>query len=306
MGEAAGTQAIGTESNIITGLSDLAWRGLDPPEYDIIGMKGGWDLSRGEFPYVNGVSHDNMGRQEILMSANLMFVNTVTPGAFPDLFNKWFKAVAIDPTPDKFVHPILGEVDARVVDWDVQLTAQNTGGVIMLVNWTDTLLDPEKEQNLADLTINIQATAAVVQEQIKALDPPFVWPDDHKSDTDLFDMISQIEGLIELSMLKVQGLINQVLGMIQSVTDLVDKANEAKNWSLSSNLKKLYVGMLDLKNSAFKFSGRETKILQTPRSMTVDDIAAHVGNTVGEIIGLNPHLLSLPQLPAKSIVTYFK
>jgi prophage DNA circulation protein len=304
MGEAAGTQPIGTESNIITGLADLSWRKLEPPEYDIVGLKGGWDLSRGSFPYVHGASHDNMGRQEIPMSARLMFLNTLSPGSFPDLFNKWFKAVAIDPTPDKLVHPILGEVDARVLDWEVELTAVRTDGVVMLVNWTDTLLDPEKKKKLAGITINIQETAAVVQEQIEELDPPFVWPDGI-GDTDLFDMIGQIEGLIETSMLRVQGLINQALGMIQSITDLVDRANEAKNWSLSSNLKKLYVGMLDLQKSAHRFAGRETKIMITQRTMTVGDVAAETDNTVGEIIGLNPVLLSFPQIPKGAMVSHF-
>ncbi len=295
-------QAAGTPPNIITGLPEMKWRKLSSPAYDMANAKGGWDLAEGSFPYMDGKSHDNMGRKEIPLSFRFLFLNTVVKGSFPELFNKWFQAVAIDPTPGKLLHPIIGELDARVVDWDLELTASRTAGVVFAVNWTDTVLDPGNVEKLKPIFVDAIAAATAADEGMSV--HQISYPTGERT-TSLLDMINQINGLIFSARLTAQGMLNQAIGIVTKITETVDNLTTHDSWALSSNLKKLWAALVDLKDASAKQQARQTGILLTPREMTLTEVASEVDNTLGEIMGLNPGLLAAPYVQKRTAVAYF-
>lgn len=296
-------QLVGTPSNIITGLPAVTWRNLDSPPYDMANARGGWDLSEGSFPYVDGKSHDNMGRQPIPFSFRFLFINTVQPESFPELFTEWFKAVAIDGTPDKLLHPIIGEVDARVVSWDLELVATRTAGVVLTVEWTDTLLDPEKGQKLKGVPVNVQAAAVACDNQMEQLG--ISYPTGERT-TSFNDMVNQLDSLAYSTRLKVEGMVTQAIGTIDNVIETVDHVEEHGAWALSFNLKQLREGVQHLQEEAEDRFIRRTGLFVTPREMTIDELATELDNLVSEIMGLNPTILALPYVPSRTNVLYFK
>lgn len=303
MGNASGTQTIGTPANIITGLPAASWRNLDSPPYDMANINGGWDLSEGAFPYIDGKSHDNMGRKEMPMSFRFYFVNTVQEDAFPKLFTEWFEAVAIDGTPDRLLHPIIGEVDARVTTWDLELVATRTAGVLLTVNWVDTLLDPEKGQQIKGVPVNVQEYAAAVDVQMHNLE--IEYPTGERT-TSFSDMVGQIDGLMFSARLRVEGMVNQALGVVRRVTEVVDHSTDHRRWALSFNLKSLYNGLQDFGDAVKRAAVRPTKVMITQRSMSLAELAKETGNTLAELMGLNPLLLGSPTVAKGVPVAYFK
>jgi len=291
-----------TPANIITALPQMKWRKLFSPPYDMANVKGGWDLSEGAFPYVDGKTHDNMGRKEVAFSFRFMFLNTIQPEAFPELFTKWFDAVAVDATAGKLRHPFVGEVDARVLDWEIELTAQRTAGVIFNVNWTDSLIDPDK--NKAFKTIFVYAEQAAKAADAQMAELGIDYPTGERT-TSLTDMLGQINGLLFSARLTLQGMVNQAIGIVQRILDIVDNLPTHNKWSCKSNLQQLWGGLVKIGESASGKKINETKISMTPRVMSVSEIATHVDNTVGEVIGLNPIVLGAPTVPKNTPISYF-
>lgn len=290
-------QTIGTPSNAITALPELAWRtGLNAPPYTLANASGGFDLAPRKYPNVDVPSHENTGRNELVMPVRFFFINTLASGAdvdlFPGLFQEWVDAVVFDSAPDKFRHPFFGEIDARVQTWSVELVAERTAGVLMDVTWVETNLDPENDA-ISDFAPVALATAIVVDDDMEELDIEFPTGERHDS---FEDMMRAIEGAIFSARLTIQGQVNQALGIIESVQRVVEEANTSVNWALDFNLKQLYSATKELGESAAVQPARITKKIITGAPETLDSLATIHGNTVGELITLNPQLLTAPSI----------
>lgn len=295
-------QEVGTPTNIITGLPGAMWRGLVDPPYDAANVSGGFDLSRGKFPFVNGYSHDNMGATETEFPFRFYFLNSLGEDLFPGLFREWSQAVILDGTPDKLLHPIFGEFDARVTKWDVELQAQRTAGVIFNVTWVNTILDPDEPQKFEGVPVNLQEVAAQADEDLNNLEIDFPTGE---TTTSLTDMIGQINGLAFSFKNRIDGIVNKALGLVESIIETVEALETHRKWAAEANLKALHRGMTLLKDASKRQPLRPTKLFFTPRPMSLDEIAGEVGNSLEDMVALNAALLSAPAVPLGTPVNYF-
>ena len=295
-------QEIGTPSNIITGLPAAAWRNLDSPPYDMANASGSFMLAKGEFPYINGVTHDNMGANETTYPFRFYFLNTLQKDAFPGLFSQWAQAVINDGSASKLLHPILGERDAYVSQWDIELVAQRTAGVLFNVTFVDTVLDPEATQPFAGVPVNVRELAAQADADMEKLE--IEYPDGQRT-TSLLELINQIESAAFKARTSVQGLVNQALGVIGGLIEAVENLASHVAWALTFNLKQLYQGVSKLAKPAARAPLRKTGLFITPRPMTLDEVSDEVNNSLGELIGLNPPLLLIPILVPETAVVFF-
>src|SRR5689334_11379163 len=149
---------LAAETNIIGQLQELRWRGRRAA-CSVASFKFSHDQAPREYPYVNGAGHDWTGLKAIPIEVLLYFVNTIEPRSFPDEFNFWMENL-LDGTPGKLVHPILGEIDAVVMEGSVELVAQNRAGVVVHVTFEKTRLDLEQDDAFKRLTVNVEAVAA--------------------------------------------------------------------------------------------------------------------------------------------------
>lgn len=294
-------QEIGIPSNAITALPVLSWRGLDTPPYTMANVSGGHRLAKRAWPYVDGAGHEHTGREPLVMPAKFYFVNTVQRRLFPELFTEWVDAVVFDPTEDKLEYPLLGKLDARVQTWAVTAEATNTGGVIMDITWVETILDPEAQFEFAGVTASLHEAARKADEHMANLSIDF--PTGERT-TSLTDLVGQINGLVFSTRLTVEGAINQALGFVTKIFETVDAVQDFGKWALMDALGELYAGLKALGEPATK-AVRPTAVLVLGQDESLDAVASTVGNTVGEIITLNPGLLGSPMIEKGTSVSYF-
>lgn len=295
-------QETGTSFNAITGLPNMKWRSLEAPDYAMASVSGGHSLARRPYPYQKGVSHQHTGTNSFLMPFSLFFNNSLKRLNFPQLFEEWVNAVVHDPTAGELRHPLMGKVDARVDTWAVDLDANRIDGVIMQINFEQTVLDPEEQVTTSGVTINLHDAATQADEAMHKLG--IEYPTGERT-TSLTDMVNQIDSLVFSSRLTLEGMINQALGTIANIIETVENVQEHVTWALEDMLKQLYDGLAKLGTPAVKGTNRLVLTRTLDHDDTLDGVARDTRNSVGEIITLNPKLLSSPQIKSGMAVSFF-
>jgi prophage DNA circulation protein len=290
-----------TPFNVIPGLEAFTWRGLVAPPYDTAGINGGYNQSERRYPYIDGAGHDNVGANPIPINFTLYFLNSLRVGMFPDLFTSWRDAVAIDGSPGDLVHPLLGKLRAVPLTWNINLSAAKTSGVVMNVSFSTTVEDPEKAAEFSTKVSSVESQAAQADIDIQALGIPF--PGDAKLPS-LLDLIRSLEGQLFSARLTIEGALNQVIGIVDGLVDAVERLNDHRAWAAEANLKGLRNSLVDLGN-AIGESARKTAEFIIQTSSPLDVVARITGNTVGEIITLNPSKLRSPFVESGESVKYF-
>lgn len=275
----------------------MTWRGLESPPYDSASFSGSFSLAERRYPYIDGAAHESVGRDPTPMNFRLHFLNNLGKNYFPELFNKWLNAVAIDPSPGKLQHPVFGYTLAYVKNWSVDLNAGMTSGAILQVSFIETLSDPA---SAIDSLFDVGGGVAALRSAAEAADQdysdlgiplPAVMPA-----PSLLDMVKQIEGFVSSARNRVEGYLNQSLGAVEAVIDAVESVGGNAKWALAGNLITLWNGIKLLADR----NGIETRIiarLHIEFRTNIDRVAEATGNTVGELIGLNPKYLSSPTIP---------
>jgi len=138
-------------SNIIADLPPLVWRGLVAPPYEVVTFELSNTLPVREVPYVDGDVHDSTGRRSFPMTARLFFLNTLGEERvmFPDYWEEW--RVQLDGDPGELVHPVLGQLTARIQNAKREIRATTRAGIIVDIAWIETNTDPATLNFLADL-----------------------------------------------------------------------------------------------------------------------------------------------------------
>lgn len=301
-----------TPNSIILGLPKMTWRNIVAPPYDMANSSGGWRQSEQAYPFIDVPGHQNVGRKSIPLTFKLYFLNTASghtekstgqnDDLFPKLWEKWRDAFIYDGTPGKLVHPIHGTMDVVPMEWDIELSADRQSGIIMTVNFAETNLDPEADAEVEAIAVNLKdaARAADAAREEIGIDYP-----NGEREPGLFEFIGQIEGLIFSSRLTIGGYINQALGVVSGVIDLLELSQDTAKWAAVDIHIQLWNGLKDLGERVGVEVPREIGATVIGYDTSIDEVARDLGNTVGEIMSLNEELLGQPQVPAGSTVKYF-
>lgn len=290
-----------TPFNVLPGLDSFTWRGLEAPPYDTASISGGYNQSERVYPYIDGAGHDNVGAKPIPLNFKLYFLNSLRDKLFPELFVDWRQAVAIDGSVGDLVHPLLGKIRAVPVNWEIELSAARTSGVVMNVTFSTTVEDPEESVEFTAKLATVESEAAQADIDIQTLGIPF--PSD-AGFPNLLELIKSIEGQIFSARLTIEGALNQVIGIVDGLVDSVERLNDHRAWAAQANLKGLRNSLVDLGN-AIGESARKTTELVIQTASPLDVVARITGNTVGEIITLNPSKLRTPFVEPGESVKYF-
>lgn len=286
----------------IQGLPLMTWRGLRSPPYDTASFSFSHQQAEKRFPYIDGAAHDWTGMDPIPFDFQLYFLNSLEPRLFPDLWERW-RVALFDGSPGELRHPLVGVVDAVVQGGDVKLVAQATAGIVVSVKFTQTILDPSEKVQFDALEVGLKALAQQADEWGQAVDVPF--PDGELA-TSFEDLVGQIESAIGLAKMQAIALINKALGTVATVIKTVKALESHVTWPYTGALISLYNGLLDLRAEVGANKARATTSVTYPTLVTVEQVAADHGNTVGEVMQLNLQLLRRPTIEAGTAIRVYR
>tara|TARA_B100001123_G_scaffold449849_1_gene617119 strand:+ start:1280 stop:2203 length:924 start_codon:yes stop_codon:yes gene_type:complete len=305
-------------SDIISKLEPLSWRGLDVPCGDASYSFRQRQAER-KYPYIDSAAHEWMGRDSIQFSATLYFLNTIalngktlTPGVESGLYpGVWeqFRETLLDGSIGTLVHPDIGDIWARVTSSNISMTPATRSGIVVQVDWVESLKSLEDEQQfVASVASDASAAAKACDVAMSLLGIDY--PDGAPS-TDLFGAIEQLKGIGFSLALSVRGLGNRIVGAIdrirtfrlpgQSATVLGSNAQAS---ALGANLDALEEAVFQLVRVA-ESNARPTGTKTLTHDQTLDDFATEVDNTLNEIMGLNTKWLTKSKVPSGETLTYY-
>lgn len=292
--------------NAITTLPLMRFRGVTAPPYTEAPMNGSHTQAQRDYPYIDGAGHDNVRRDPMKFSFQLQFINglskTSSTRLFPELFIDWQNAFIFNGAEGTLVHPIFGDVLVRPTTWSVELSANRTSGVIMSVEFIETLHDPATLQKIEGADIGIRELAQKADEAIENAD--INYPTGERTDS-LLDLARQIDSFAFSAKLSIQGIQNQAFGIVNGLIDSVNAVQDHTEWATHDALLDFWSALGDLNERALS-SVRPTANKIVDHETTIDAFAETVGNTAGEIITLNTELLGAPTIAAGTNVTYFE
>jgi prophage DNA circulation protein len=295
--------AAGDRWNIINDLPTLTWRGIEAPPYDMASLSGSFSLAERRFPYIDGATHDDVGRNPIPMGFQLHFINTLGVELFPELFDRWVRAVITDGSAGDLEHPILGLVSARPAKWDLELTSKRTAGVVMTVNFIETIVDPSTDDaDFGGIILDAKAAAEAVDQDYSKL--KLKWPDGARTD-DLTQLVAQVDGLITSTSRTAFGAVTRATGFVGGLIEDVDSIGNNLTYGLRDNLIGVWTSLKNIEEQLGVKEERtvgETVFIET---VGLDEAASEVGNTVGELMALNSNLLGKPTIPGGTTVKYY-
>jgi hypothetical protein len=287
---------------VVQALPKLTWRGLFAKCEDASFDFSHTQVERGAYG-IDGAWHDHARRDPIVFTCKLHFINTLisAPKEFPENYIKWQKAM-LDGSAGKLRHPILGTIDARVLKGSVRLVAQTTAGVVVEVTFTETLVDVTKATKFEAPTVDVKALAAQVGHDAGLFDIAFP---SGILDRSLEDAIDSFLGNVHALQVSASGYALQIVGKVEKMIESVERVTDPRVAPLYTNLVQLWDTLRTRAQQAERLAARSTSRRRTEADTTLDALAKSSGNSVEELMELNPALVSRPSVAKNTIYTFY-
>lgn len=257
------------------------------------------------WPYVDGAGHDNTGRDPIVVPLRLHFSDTMRGGKrwFTDEWPKWFPYALMDGAPRDFFHPLLGDFRAVVEKGHVEFTAKTRSGVVVDVQFTETVENPEVENLLLPAQVDPGPVAEVADVNMGAADIDY--PDGMPEGMSFFDAWQSIKGQVHSAKTSVFGQINVMQSQVRSVIDDIESHDDPATNPVARSLVDLWDALETQKRDIERPLLRKIGNMQTSHATTLAAIAKDTGNSLAELMELNAELLREPMVRPGARVTYY-
>lgn len=289
-------------ARVIRELPKLTWRGLFAP-CEAAPVDGAHAQVERKAYGADAAWHDHAGREPYTMNVKLHFINTMFDGIiwFPNKWNDWRKALE-DGSPGKLRHPLLGEMDAVVNKWNQSLDSKQTAGISVDVTFTETLLDVTKANALKAPAVDVKALTKQVLVDAGNLGINFP---SGRLDGSLFDAVDSFLGNITSAEMTITGLGNQIVGGIEDMISRVEMVADPASAPAYDNLVFLWSALTDKIRDAEKVAARSTATVLLGSDTTFDAVSTERGNSVEELMGLNPGLVRFRVIPKGSALVFY-
>lgn len=322
-------------ADIKSELPEFAWRGIVVPARSV-NFKFAHIQARRPYPYLNVVAHEPVRRDSKVVTAVLLFLNTLEDNLYPDRFREWI-AAAEDKSAGDLSHPTVGFMRAVVLDVAVEVDEQTRAGVVVTATFEEdreNASTPPAETDVPPDAKEVARNADVQYEAVRALypssseapagtDPAVVAIGDGLAATydDAFagarlqyptgggpqtfvELFEAILGDLQTEFIALSGKFAQAAGIVERVSDAVETIQDPLLWPATLALRETYRAFSEL---AEKYGEGERPIARyvAPREMPLDEIADATGASQDDLVQLNPNLLLTPWIPAGSAVKYY-
>jgi prophage DNA circulation protein len=294
-------------------LFPCSFRGVQFP-VSSISISSQQDTVEHKYWNVDGASIEMTGLDPVTIEAEIPFVNGIAPGKnerwgvlYPTTFRQFLVAFNIKDT-GTLDTPEFAGLKVKPVSLEFKHDANVRDGVMVTARWIQTI----DNENLKVQVSKIQAArlaALTLDSEMSSLktvaEPPEF--------TETFeDLMNDITGIVDTSASKLKLLANkpnQILYRVRRLQSSIERATNPLTWPAAHACDELEAALNDLKRlpdkAAALATGRRTLRYVAKHRMTLQQIAQATGNSVDDLITLNPRLLSRPAIPPGSVVRYY-
>lgn len=295
--------ATASPATVIQGLPYLEWRGLK-----VHADLADFDFSHAQapraYPLISGETHDWMGMDAIPIRARLYFLNTVQKDSFPAGWELWRDAL-FDGSSGDLIHPVLGPLRARVMGGSVKVSAMQTAGVVVEVTWKTTNDDLDEGTFFEGAAVSVYSAAEAAQAAASSLGIDY--PDGENEGLSLLDAVNAVESALFSAQLSTSGALNKVTGKVEQMIEAAQRLTDPSAWVAIANLQTVWGRLKDIQDKIVNraVGARPTKSETLSSDTALDAFASLHGNTMTEIVELNPSALAKPVVPKGSTLTYY-
>jgi hypothetical protein len=283
----------------IQGLGPLRWRGSEHYDFADAGFSFQLRQNRLTYPYIDYAGHEHTGIDKEL-PITLFFLNSIRENAFPQLWNEW-KVILLDGKPGPMEHPLAGVFDAVVTSGQVDLNARATSGVTAQINFERHIDDPEEEQKIDLLGLDLEAAAVAADAASGAVN---ISLPSQAPVTSLLDAAKLIQSALLTAQLRAEGLINQAKAFVDEMIQLARAADDPLYYAVNDTLITFWTALDDTASNLGALA-RETGFAIVPNPTTIDAFARDRGMTLPEALALNPSAIGAPGIPAGTLLKYY-
>jgi prophage DNA circulation protein len=295
-------------------LFPCSFRGVDFPVTSI-SISSQQDTVEHKYWNVDGANVEMTGQAPATIEAEIPFVNGIVPGKaerwgvlYPTTFREFLvafnnKETGVLDTPE------FAGLKVKPVSIEFKHDGQVRDGVMVTARWvetndvdleTSTKVSEIESARLAALTLD----AEMANLQTVAEPPEF---------TETFEsLMNDITGIVDTNVSKLKLIANkpnQILYRIKRLQSSIERATNPLTWPAAHACDELEAAVRDLAKTPEKVkdlvTGKRTLRYTAKTRMTLQQIAQATGNSVDDLIHLNPRLLSRPAIPPGSVVRYY-
>ena len=277
-----------------------------------------------KYPNRDGARLESMGREPLVIKCKAVFVNTIVPGPtdnwkqgdlYPNTYNKLLLSSFSGDTK-KLQHPIIGEINCKMISFSPVIDAKFRGGEIVSITWKETIVGDIDStlQSLENRVASAKDNASKLDNMMPDLNPfpaDLAIPEYKDSLLDLVNKIEQYAQFPGKFAGQVIGTIDSLEGRCQLIISRI-KTNYQNTWGQANQL--AYKLKADAKwfRDAAKWSqgnsvsSRITDTFITDKRTVFTNLCARLQNTFNDLSALNPTLSKTASIPVGTAVKYYK
>jgi len=289
------------------GFLPFSWKDIGAPLESISTILR-HDLAQHRVWKRDGANVESTGRAPLQISAKIPFLQTIAKARnenwsnlYPNTYRK-FLSVSAEGTTGVLSHPALGNINCKLESFTSNLVR---GGMECDVSWIETLTDDDVATELSfsspissAITYSLELSGQVANIEL---------PDYPKETRSLTDDLRDISGAINsigLTGARIFGKIDAVIYRVNNIERALKYSTNVFHVGARQNVQRIKDAMRALKLDVM--SKRKKTVLYFVRTpMTLAHVAHDTGDSIQDIVSLNPGILSSPIVPANTVVRYY-
>lgn len=293
-------------TDVLKQLPHLSFRGIQVP---CVSISGGFQHESADhkFQFRDEELIESLGRRNITLAYTVPFREDLflTPQGqlFTVVFPQWLDACR-DRSRGPLVDPILGEIPAKVTQFRYNVDPNKRDGIDVDVEF----IHAPEQNSIAELDVTtdeVESTGKAFQalgQQAELVDwkqepPPEPFVDPFSAIGGVFDQVSA-------NIDKIARTADNMAFKLDKMNKSIDKVADVRNWPIQQSARRL-MGSIQRSKERIGGRGRRTSIYQVPVDTQRGPLAANLGNTLGELITLNPRIAQTPVVQANTQVRYY-
>lgn len=320
-------------ANIKSEMPLLSWRGIIdiPCKYANVAMSH--VQAARPYPYKDVDGNEPVRRASDIVTAELLFLNTLADDLYPDKYRVFIQAIR-DKKPGYLDHPAHGVMWAVVTSANLTYTAEERAGVTLAVTWKEIREDADTDPVEIDVPPDAKEVAQIADVQYASVRAIYPIIDDGSVEPEIlaigqrleavyedafapaqlqyptiqpdtfFDLVNAAFGDVQQEFIAISGKFNQAAIVVERIADAVETIQDPTLWPALLELRELHRAIVSLVE-LYAQGERPTSKYTATREMPLDEVADLLGKKVDDLIQLNPTLLSAPFVAKGQTVTYY-